>query len=170
MSFSQKCPQCRSKGNLRVVQYTLSATGQVVEDNARLEADGFEVNAPDDLKDCSTEDEVVKCSACGGICDLGVLSGGEVAGVVTAGHMPTAEEIAAYALDKALRYHFANVDDANWPDNPVATLEKGSTSDGDKEMEMWPPFEGRDAEDLLDLVLGMADCYETAMKWAQGRK
>ncbi len=119
MSFSQICPACNNEGTLRVIRYTLSATGQVVEDNARLEADGFEVNAPDDLKDCSTEDELIKCSSCGAILPLELLAAGdapELSGKKAATLLLMVDgdlAIDAYLIDRAAAQRIEDADDGD---------------------------------------------------------
>lgn len=58
------CPQC--KDTLHLESYRLSATGHLVEGNGvHLRTDGFPVNAPFDLRDQSTEEEIVYCPRCG---------------------------------------------------------------------------------------------------------
>lgn len=63
-SFKTECPKCGSD-NLVVSEATLCATGERIYMHSTLHADGFEVPADEDLKDCSTEDEVVLCKECG---------------------------------------------------------------------------------------------------------
>ena len=68
-SFKDTCPKC-GKNSVKVVEATLTATGERLVINADLGKDGFEVPAPDDLKDCSTEDEKCRCETCGHEFDL----------------------------------------------------------------------------------------------------
>jgi len=64
-SFKDTCPKCGSD-SIKVVEATLTATGQRRAMNSYLYKDGFEVEVDDpDLKDASTEDEKCHCSACG---------------------------------------------------------------------------------------------------------
>lgn len=63
-SFKDTCPHCGSQ-DLVVVEATLVATGERLTMCSSLSVDGFSVPAPDDLKDCSTEDEIVLCRQCG---------------------------------------------------------------------------------------------------------
>ncbi|MBS1722483.1 MAG: hypothetical protein JSS66_05690 [Armatimonadetes bacterium] len=62
--YVTKCSDCG--GDLRVVAYTRSDTGDRVHDNTALSPDGF---CPDialtTLKGFDTEDEVVECADCG---------------------------------------------------------------------------------------------------------
>jgi uncharacterized protein YbaR (Trm112 family) len=58
------CPEC--SGQLAVVSFDLCANGKHVDTNATLHSDGFEVDSPyPDLKDQSTENEMVRCRVCG---------------------------------------------------------------------------------------------------------
>lgn len=68
-SFKGTCPKC-GKDNVAVIQATLAATGEVLHMNSPLSPDGFEVPAPDDVRDCSTEEEICRCAACGHLFDL----------------------------------------------------------------------------------------------------
>ena len=68
-SFKTECPKCKSD-YLYVIGATLCATGEHIELQSPLSADGFEVPIEDDVKDCSTEDETVRCCDCGHEFDL----------------------------------------------------------------------------------------------------
>jgi hypothetical protein len=54
------CPKC--DGALIVRTATLEATGETIDVNELLQADGFLV--PSDERDCSTSDELVECLDC----------------------------------------------------------------------------------------------------------
>lgn len=62
-SFKTACPAC-GKEKLIVTEATLAATGERIDVNQPLEADGFLVSVASDVKDASTEDEKVLCTAC----------------------------------------------------------------------------------------------------------
>jgi hypothetical protein len=62
-SFRTVCPECGVDGKLAVVEVVLAATGKVLKMNSPLHADGFEV--PTNVKDASTDEEIVRCGACG---------------------------------------------------------------------------------------------------------
>jgi len=62
-SFKTECPGCKSD-DLAVVGATLVATGERLDMHSPLSADGFDLPADVDLKDCSTEDETVRCMFC----------------------------------------------------------------------------------------------------------
>jgi hypothetical protein len=62
-SFKVECPHCKFD-DLAVIGATLVATGEKLEMHSPLSADGFEVPSTVDLKDCSTEDETVRCMSC----------------------------------------------------------------------------------------------------------
>lgn len=70
-SFSQwrtDCPSCKKTGCLTVISAKLARTGERVYPGTQLQADGFEVDPQGkfpNLKDMSTEDEVVHCTECG---------------------------------------------------------------------------------------------------------
>jgi len=68
-SFKNTCPKC-GKDSVKVVEATLTATGQRITMNTDLYKDGFIVPAPDNLRDQSTEDEKCHCTACGHDFDL----------------------------------------------------------------------------------------------------
>jgi hypothetical protein len=71
------CPNCHGQGTLRVVEATLTATGEKVCPNTELTGAGFIVDPDDlhdDLKDQSTEDEVVQCDICHRKFDLSDLA------------------------------------------------------------------------------------------------
>lgn len=71
------CPNCHGDGTLRVVEATLAATGDKVHPNTGLSGDGFIVDPEgklEDLKDQSTEDEVVQCYMCRRKFDLSDLA------------------------------------------------------------------------------------------------
>lgn len=68
-SFKDTCPKCGSD-TVKVVKVTLAATGETILMNSTLHKDGFEVDAPEDLEDQSTEDEKCRCTSCGHEYDL----------------------------------------------------------------------------------------------------
>lgn len=83
--------------------------------------------------------------------------------------MKTMQEIIEYAKGAALSDVFSNVDEDEWPDNPIELLESGDTSDatGDKNMLAWEPFEHYEADDLLEVVQSFMKNYIVAMQWAK---
>jgi hypothetical protein len=56
------CPKCGAKDQLIVTSATLSATGETLHVNSKLEPDGFGFEY--DGKDASTEAEIVLCTNC----------------------------------------------------------------------------------------------------------
>lgn len=56
------CPGCGAKDRLIVTSVLLSATGETLHINSKLDPDGFGFEY--DGKDASTEDELVLCTAC----------------------------------------------------------------------------------------------------------
>lgn len=68
-SFETVCPKCGSE-SIKVVEATISSTGQHIALNSDLYKDGFEVDNPEGLKDSSTEDEKCQCTVCGHEYDL----------------------------------------------------------------------------------------------------
>lgn len=71
-SFKTACPACGEE-TLIVTQATLATTGERIAVNQPLEADGFLVPVASDVKDASTEDERVLCTACKKEFDLSEL-------------------------------------------------------------------------------------------------
>lgn len=67
------CPSCRHDV-LIVESVILSATGERHSPRSVLLEDGFYVNCGDELKDQSTEDEVIRCENCGKGFDLSELT------------------------------------------------------------------------------------------------
>lgn len=68
-SFKCECPKCGSD-DLTIVEATLCVTGERLDMRVPLSADGFEVPVASDEKECSTEDEIVRCGGCGYTFDL----------------------------------------------------------------------------------------------------
>jgi len=66
------CPQCGADGELVVVEAVLVGTGERLRFRSLLYADGFSVPV-EDIRDCSTEDELVECGSCGARLDLADL-------------------------------------------------------------------------------------------------
>ena len=69
-TFESVCPACGEGETLIVRLVFLVATGDEVQTNAELHADGFDISSFLDeqqlqLKDLSTENEEVACSGCG---------------------------------------------------------------------------------------------------------
>jgi len=62
-SFRTACPHCGVDGKLIVVEAVLSVTGKKLHMRSPLSADGFEVST--NSRDASTDEEVVRCGACG---------------------------------------------------------------------------------------------------------
>jgi len=83
--------------------------------------------------------------------------------------MKTMQQIIEYAQAAAFMDVFSNVDDDEWPENPMELLESGDTSDtsGEEKMFAWEPFEHYDANQLLDLVKSITAGYIVAMQWAK---
>lgn len=83
--------------------------------------------------------------------------------------MKTMQQIIEYAQAAAFMDVFSNVDEDEWPKNPMELLESGDTSDADGEEKMfaWEPFEHYDANQLLDLVKTVTAGYIVAMQWAK---
>jgi len=67
-SFKCQCPKCKSD-DLAVVAATIATTGERLDMNSPLSADGFEVPVSEDVN-ASTEDELVRCNGCGHEFDL----------------------------------------------------------------------------------------------------
>ena len=67
--FSTICPYCKQDG-VTVIEVTLVSDGLVLNPMVPLERDGFAFDTPDDRKDASTQDEVVRCNNCG--CEFGL--------------------------------------------------------------------------------------------------
>ncbi len=74
-SFSTRCPYCGQENCITVIEVTLVQTGQTLQPDVPLQADGFDIYGfcDPDLKDSSTEDERVHCDECGAEFDLGDL-------------------------------------------------------------------------------------------------
>lgn len=66
------CPGCN--GGLVVTELTLTATGEKLSPNTELQSDGFEFDPDQNLRNLSTENEVVKCIKCGRSYDLADLA------------------------------------------------------------------------------------------------
>jgi DNA-directed RNA polymerase subunit RPC12/RpoP len=67
------CPSC-GHDVLIVESVILCATGERHNPRSVLQADGFEVNCGEELKDQSTSDEEIKCEGCGKRFDLSALA------------------------------------------------------------------------------------------------
>ena len=69
-SFNQwktTCPKCEQKGGLVVSEAILVAVGRKIHPNTPLEPTGFDVDPSNeyaDLKDHSTDEEIVHCLKC----------------------------------------------------------------------------------------------------------
>lgn len=72
--WTTTCPKCKTEGALVVKEVTLCETGKRHRPNTPLTSEGFDVNCDPDLKDQSTEDEDIVCTACGTCFDLGGLA------------------------------------------------------------------------------------------------
>lgn len=82
--------------------------------------------------------------------------------------MKTKKEITKRAIEDAMKHAFAGYDDEDFPgyDHLVACAD----SDGDNpptDMCAWEPFEHMSAKELLEIVDGLAACFESSMIWAQ---
>jgi len=70
--WKDTCPDC--DGALVVYKMTLEATGETLRTSVDLHPDGFVVPAPDNIKNCSTSDEKVRCCDCGKTFELHELA------------------------------------------------------------------------------------------------
>jgi DNA-directed RNA polymerase subunit RPC12/RpoP len=74
-AFSTRCPYCGVKDRIMVRQATLVATGSTIQAEVLLHADGFDLSSVcDPTENLSTEDERVRCEACGSEFDLSDLT------------------------------------------------------------------------------------------------
>ncbi len=69
------CPKCKARDRLFVVEVQHPVSGKTYHPDTKLEPDGFLFD-PKGFKDASTEEEKVRCQACGAAFELGELTVG----------------------------------------------------------------------------------------------
>lgn len=84
--------------------------------------------------------------------------------------MRTPEQIKEKAIINAMCHVFSGLEEDNDTKAAYESLLEQAEKHPDnqlEELEPWEPFEYRSAQEILDIVDGLIDCFERVMKWAQ---